>query len=223
MVFLKRHADWLAFVLVALLFVVFPQLDLWISSWFYDPVAQRWPWNDNAVVISVYELLRYIPFFLVPLLLAAVALTFVKHGIDAAQRRIWVFLLAGLLAGPGFLVHSVVKEAYERPRPRAVQEFGGSETFIPAFSLSQACQKSCTSFVSGHAAMGFWLMALAWVFRRRSWLWLGIFTGVIASAGRVVQGGHFLSDTLISAFLCYFVYRGLSWWLLGHSRITPDR
>ena len=221
MSFLKQHADWIAFVLLALLFVLFPQLDLWISRWFYDPVAQRWPWNDNAVVISVYELLRYAPFFSVPLLLAAVALTFVKSGIDKAQRRIWVFLLAGLLAGPGLLVHSIVKEVYERPRPRAVQEFGGQETFVPAFVISQDCQRSCTSFVSGHAAMGFWLMAFAWVFRRRSWLWAGIALGLLASAGRVVQGGHFLSDTLMSGFFCYFVYRGFSWWLLGYSRIRP--
>jgi|SRR5690554_1385708 len=219
MLLLKQHADWILFALVAFLFVVFPQLDLWVSGWFYDPDSHSWPMNDNAVVMSIYELLRYGPFFIVPLLLAAVAMTFVKHGIDKAQRRIWVFLLVGLLAGPGLLVHSVFKEVFERPRPRAVQEFGGTETFEPAFVVSEKCQRSCTSFVSGHSAMGFWLMAFAWVFRRRSWLWAGIIVGSLASAGRIVQGGHFLSDTLVSGFICYFVYRGFSWWLLGHSRI----
>jgi lipid A 4'-phosphatase len=86
--------------------------------------------------------------------------------------------------------------------------------------ISDKCEKKkCASFVSGHAAMGFWLMALAWVFRRRSWLWAGIVVGCVVSAGRIVQGGHFLSDTVMAGFVCYFVYRGLSWWLLGHSRI----
>ena len=67
--------------------------------------------------------------------------------------------------------------------------------------------------------MGFWLMAFAWIFRRRSWFWAGIVVGSVVSAVRIVQGGHFLSDTIFAGFVCYFVYRGLSAWLLGHSRI----
>ena len=50
------------------------------------------------------------------------------------------------------------------------------------------------SFISGHAAMGGYLMVLAWVFRSRFWMLMGIFTGLVASLGRIVQGGHFLSE-----------------------------
>lgn len=217
---LKQHADWILFLILALMFVLFPQIDLAVSGWFYDAATQSWPLNHHPISDSVYALFRYVPYVLVPVLLIVVALTFVKNGIDKAQRKIWVFILVSLIAGPGILVHSVFKETFDRARPKQVEEFGGHSGFTPAWVISDKCEKKkCASFVSGHAAMGFWLMALAWVFRRRSWLWAGIVVGCVVSAGRIVQGGHFLSDTVMAGFVCYFVYRGLSWWLLGHSRI----
>ncbi|WP_430459546.1 phosphatase PAP2 family protein [Thalassolituus sp. LLYu03] len=218
----KKHADWLLFVTLALVFMLFPQIDMTVSGWFYDLQSRSWPLEHHPISDSIYALFRYVPYVLVPVLLITVALTFVKGGVDKAQRKIWVFLLVSLIAGPGILVHSVFKETFDRARPRQVQEFGGQSGFTPAFVISDKCQKKCASFVSGHAAMGFWLMSLAWVFRRRSWLWAGMGIGLVVSAVRIVQGGHFLSDTLMAGFVCYFVYRGLSWWLFGHSRIRPE-
>ena len=223
MSWLKQHADWLFFALLSVVFILFPQIDLIVSGWFYDPATDSWPLNHHPLSDSIYALFRYVPYVLVPVLLITVGLTFVKHGIDKGQRRIWVFILVSLLAGPGILVHSVFKETFDRARPKQVEEFGGKSGFTPAWVISDKCErKKCASFVSGHSAMGFWIMSLAWVFRRRSWLWAGIITGGIVSAGRIVQGGHFLSDTLIAGYVCYFVYRGLSWWILGHSRVSAD-
>ena len=223
MSFVKKHADWLLFVTLALVFVVFPQIDLTVSGWFYDQQSRSWPLEHHPISDSIYALFRYAPYVLVPVLLITVALTFVKGGVDKAQRKIWVFLLVSLIAGPGILVHNVFKDTFDRARPRQVQEFGGKSGFTPAFVISDQCEKKkCASFISGHAAMGFWLMALAWVLRRRSWFWAGLGVGTLVSAVRIVQGGHFLSDTVMAGFVCYFVYRGLSWWLLGHSRIKEN-
>lgn len=219
MTLIRKHADWILFAVLALVFVLFPQIDLTVSSWFYDPLSRSWPLEHHPLSDSIYALFRYVPYVLVPVLLITVALTFVKGGIEKAQRKVWVFVLASLLAGPGVLVHGVFKETFDRARPRQVEDFGGKSGFTPAFVISDQCEKKCASFVSGHAAMGFWIMALAWVFRRRSWLWAGIIVGGVVSAVRIVQGGHFLSDTIFAGFVCYFVYQGLSAWLLGHSRI----
>ena len=218
---LKRHLDIVVFALLVAVFLLWPQLDLTVSGWFYDPATASWPLKDQPVVVAIYGIFRYIPYLLVPMLLVATVLSYLKHGLPATQRKVWLFLLISLLAGPGILVHSVFKEGFERPRPRQVQEFGGSSGFTPAFVVSDSCQRSCKSFVSGHSAMGFWLMALAWWTRRKAWFWAGLGLGIVVSAGRIVQGGHFLSDTIFAGFVCYFVYRLLSWWLLGHSRITP--
>ncbi len=220
MSWLKRQADWILLLLLAGIFLAFPQIDLTVSGWFYDPASDSWPLNHHPISDSIYALFRYVPYVLLPLLLITVALTFVRGGIDKRQRRVWVFLLVTLLAGPGILVHNVFKETFDRARPKQVEEFGGHSGFTPAWVISDRCEKKkCASFVSGHSAMGFWLMAFAWIFRRRSWFWAGIVVGSVVSAVRIVQGGHFLSDTIFAGFVCYFVYRGLSAWLLGHSRI----
>ena len=175
---LTRQLDIVLFIALAALFLIWPEIDLWISELFYNP-QQGFIYRDNAVVLSVYELFRHAPKFLLPLLLIMTALSFVKgrFGLGTDQRKPWLFLILALLIGPGILVHLVVKENWDRPRPRSVQEFGGHKDFIPAFipaAMIKDQPGNNKSFVSGHAAMGFYLMVLAWVFRRRSWFYAGL-------------------------------------------------
>lgn len=217
-----KHADWALFLLLVAIFVTMPTLDLAVSAWFYDVKTASWPLANDPVLAVIYTIFHKAPVVLIPLLLIMLAWTGYKLGFKAWKTRASVFLLLTLLIGPGILVHTVFKEGFERPRPRQVQEFGGNETFTPAFIVNDTCSRSCKSFVSGHAAMGLWFMAFAWLLRRRRYFWIGLGIGVVASAGRILQGGHFLSDTIFAGFICYFVYRGLSYWLLGYSRISEE-
>ena len=223
---LKAQLDIIVFVVLVALFLIWPEIDLWISGLFYNP-EQGFIYRDNAVVLSIYELFRHAPKFILPLLLVMTALSFVKgrFGLGTDQRKPWTFLILALLIGPGILVHLAVKENWDRPRPRSVQEFGGHKDFIPAFipaAMIKDQPGNNKSFVSGHAAMGFYLMVLAWVFRRRSWFYAGLAMGTVVSFGRLLQGGHFASDLIFAGFLCYFSYRILSYWILGYSRILPS-
>ena len=217
----KQHFDWLSFLILAALFVLYPQIDLAVSSQFYDPELGAWPLSDNPVAVSIYGIFRYLPYLLVPVLLIAVAASLFRSGPKGQDKKILIFLLVTLIAGPGILVHSVFKEGFDRARPKNVEQFDGRKTFTPAFVISDSCSKGCNSFVSGHAAMGFWFMALGWVFRSRAWFWGGILTGVVLGATRIVQGGHFLSDTLFAGYVCYFTFRICGWGLLGESRVLP--
>jgi len=217
---LKRHLDWVSFLLLAILFVAVPQIDLTVSSWFYDPTRGEWAGSDDAIATSVYGIFRYLPYFLVPVLLFSVLAGFLPGGPDKSNRRLLTFLLVTLLAGPGILVHSVFKESFDRARPKNVEQFDGRKSFTPAFVVSDSCSKGCNSFVSGHAAMGFWFMTLGWVFSSRKWFWAGVATGIILSATRIIQGGHFLSDTLFAGFVCYFTFRLCGAWILRRSRPT---
>jgi len=226
MFWLKKNLDISLFIVLAAIFLIWPEIDLWVSGLFYDP-QQGFIYRNNPVVESIYSLFRHVPKFLLPLLLIMTALSFIKgrFGLGTDQRKQWSFLILTLLIGPGILVHLVVKENWDRPRPRQIQEFGSQKDFIPALIPAAAIKDQPgknKSFVSGHAAMGAWIMVLAWVFRRKSWFYAGLVMGAIVSFGRIVQGGHFLSDVLFATFLCYFTYRLLAWWLLGHSRIEPD-
>jgi lipid A 4'-phosphatase len=222
---LKNQLDVVIFAVLAAIFLIWPEIDLWVSGLFYNP-EQGFIYRNNAVVLSVYELFRHAPKFLLPLLMIITALSFVKgrFGLGTDQRKPWVFLILALLIGPGILVHLVVKENWDRPRPRSVEEFGGQKDFIPAFipaAMIADQPGNNKSFVSGHAAMGFYLMVFAWVFRRRSWFYAGLAMGFVVSFGRLLQGGHFASDLIFAGYLCYFSYRFLSYWILGYSRILP--
>jgi len=226
MSWLKKNLDITLFIVLAAIFLIWPELDLWISGLFYNS-EQGFIYRDNAVVESIYWLFRHAPKFLLPLLLIMTALSFVKgrFGLGVDQRKQWGFILLTLLIGPGILVHLVVKENWDRPRPRQIQEFDGKKDFIPAFIPAAAIKDqpgNNKSFVSGHAAMGGWIMIFAWIYRRKSWLYAGIVMGAIVSFGRLLQGGHFFSDLLFALFFCYFTYRVLAWWLLGYSRIEPE-
>lgn len=216
---IKQHFDWLSFVVLAVVFVLYPQIDLVVSSQFYDTGLRNWPLSDNPIAISIYGLFRYLPFLLVPVLLIAVVASVFRFGPKGQDKRVLIFLLVTLLAGPGILVHSVFKEGFDRARPKNIEQFDGRKAFTPAFVISDTCSKGCNSFVSGHAAMGFWFMALGWVFHSRAWFWTGVLTGVVLGATRIVQGGHFLSDTLFAGYICYFTLRVCAWKLLGESRV----
>jgi lipid A 4'-phosphatase len=100
-------------------------------------------------------------------------------------------------------VNAGLKEHWGRARPREVMEFGGSQQFTPALLPTAQCETNC-SFVSGHAALGFYLIGIAWVSRKRRWLVAGITLGGLVGAGRILQGGHFLGDVIFSFWVVYF-------------------
>ncbi len=120
-----------------------------------------------------------------------------------------------LLIGPGLIVHPILKDNWDRPRPRDVQEFNGDLQFKPAFIMSEQEGKN--------QSFAFYFIAFAWVFRKRRYLVLGLLIGSVVSAGRIVQGGHFLTDVVTAGFICYFTCRVLSYYLLGHANIRKDK
>lgn len=122
-----------------------------------------------------------------------------------------------LLIGPGLITNSLLKEYWSRPRPKQVIEFGGNAPFrpfyAPHFSHNGEARKS---FPSGHATMGFYYLSLALpAYRsRRRWLFLGataltLFMGLSLSVARVIQGAHFVSDTLFAFVVVWMVAWGV--------------
>jgi lipid A 4'-phosphatase len=113
-----------------------------------------------------------------------------------------------LLIGPGILVNGGFKPCWGRPRPNAMAEFGGQREFVPVLVRGQGKVES--SFPSGHAATGFYLMAPAFVYyhrRRRvalAFLLLGITSGTVIGMARIVAGGHFPTDVIWAGAIVYF-------------------
>jgi len=133
-----------------------------------------------------------------------------RHEFFVQRRRIAVYLLLVMLVGPGLLVNTVFKDHWGRARPSQVTEFGGGKQFTRAAIPADQCPKNC-SFPSGHASVGFYFLALAFVLPRRRALWLTIGTGLGLGIGlvRIIQGGHFLSDVLFAGIVVYLTARWL--------------
>jgi len=82
------------------------------------------------------------------------------------NRRV-IFSLLTLALGPGLLVNSLLKSHWGRARPIEVSAFGGARSFSPAYIIAQQCSRNC-SFVSGDAAMGYYLIAFLFIARKRA-------------------------------------------------------
>jgi membrane-associated PAP2 superfamily phosphatase len=126
----------------------------------------------------------------------------------ANLRRAGLLLVLSLALGPMLLVNAVLHETWGRPRPRQVTEFGGAKTFLPV--LVPAWDRGAQSFPTGHAAGGFSVVALyfVWRGRRPGWAWGalggGLALGGLTAVARMTQGGHWLSDGLWSGGIVYF-------------------
>lgn len=211
----------MAIAALAVLFRLVPQIDLWFSGLFFDP-RQGFFLSESPPVKFVYLLFRYLPFFVIPLLLWLLFASWHWGGAhERPVRRSLLFLLVVLLLGPGLLVHQVLKDGAGRARPRQVEQFDGDKRFTPAFVISDQCKRNC-SFTSGHAAMGFFFMAFAWTFKDRRWLLYGGTIGVIVGLGRIVQGSHFLSDVVFSGAVVYLTAVLCARWLLGRWSTGAD-
>lgn len=192
----------------AIIFTVWPGLDLWVSNYFYVGNG-LFPANDIWIVKAIYHLtpwLGRLMFFV-----AVAVVLFAIFFQDKVSRRHWrrsSAIVAVVILGVGFLVHSVLKDGMGRPRPRDVQEFAGVTTYMPVFQPSSFCQSNC-SFVSGHAAVGFSLMAFGMFgIRKRRQFWMGcsLLLGTSIGLARIAQGGHFLSDIVFSFIVIWLSY-----------------
>jgi lipid A 4'-phosphatase len=202
----------IVFVAVSLCFglMVFllPNIDLAVSGWFFVE-GSGFIYKDYWVFRVFYDLFAKVVPWIVGFLLVIMAVIGIKK-----RRFHWqsAYLLLALVVS-AIVVEELLKKQVGRARPREVVQFAGEKTFTPAFKIAAQCSKNC-SFVSGHAAIGFYFMLFSFVFTRtRFWFYAGLSLGLMLSLTRVAQGGHFFSDVMFSGIFVYAIgwslYHGL--------------
>ena len=191
----------LGLLVAALVFEGWPGLDVAVSGWF-EHGPGRFPANDWTAVQWVYQGVPWLGRALFIGSLGVLLLAGLRR--ERVARHQWrrcAALALVLALGLGALVHGVFKEHWGRPRPDETTAFAGTLPFQPALHPSSLCATNC-SFVSGHAATGFVLMAWG-LFgspaTRRRWAWTGLVAGLLIGAVRVAQGRHFASDIVFGA------------------------
>jgi len=221
-----RQREWwlggTGLALSVLVFTLWPTIDLRVSQAFFDVTSATFPANKLPWVHVVYVATPWLSRAL--FVLCCLGFLYLSIGSQAQrvglQRRLLAWMLMAIL-GLGVVVDWGLKDNVGRPRPEQLQVFGADKPFVPAFQWSTHCDVNC-SFVSGHAASGFSLMAwgmwAGWQ-RRQKFLLVGMAAGAAIGAVRVAQGGHFFSDVVFSGWAVWLSYLLIRYiWLLLRMR-----
>lgn len=192
---------------LTLLITTFPELDISFSRLFFFE-KNGFIYKKNFLVYQIHALLPLLTKLFSLICLIYLVYVAIKHSSYKKILRSGVFFLVVAAAiSPGFVVNEVFKENFGRARPRHIEEFNGTKAFTKAFTISNQCERNC-SFSSGHAAMGYFVTAIAYttnlLYFNRIYL-AGILFGSLVGFSRIVMGGHFLSDVLASAFVVLFL------------------
>lgn len=209
------YASIFAFTAFTIFFIFYPELDIKITNYFYDSKLGFF-YKDNIAVQLLYKSIPLITkAFAISCLLYMVYLylKYKKSKLILNSSAFFLFLTA--IIGPGIIVNTVLKDNFGRARPRQIKEFNGNKEFTKVFVIADQCEKNC-SFSSGHAAMGFYFTAIAYIASNlyfvRIYL-LGIVFGSLVGLSRIIMGGHFTSDVVTSAMIVLLLnHLVFLWW-----------
>lgn len=199
---------WLfALIACALLFTVFPRLDLALSNVFYNNgfYVSRWP-----SVEIIHQSLLGVAILPCVLALTAFGISFVRSRPFRFSPFQYLFVIMLYILGPGILVNGFLKRFWGRARPEAIAEFGGNAEFTPALQVADQCISNC-SFVSAETSavtasmisvlvLTVGLTDLRWRIALRS---LSILVFLAIAVLRVVVGRHFVSDVVFAVLLTF--------------------
>ena len=194
------------FFFLSFLLIYNQNIDIIISSLFYSKNV-GFIYKDNFFVKNLYYSIPILTKILVVTCLCSVAYLYLKtKNLKIILSSGFFFLLITASLGSGLIVNFILKENMGRARPREIIEFGGNKIYTGAGIISDQCQSNC-SFPSGHAAMGFYFTAIAYIFRRKfTKIFLcSMLFGMLVGLSRIIMGGHFTSDVIISGFIVLII------------------
>lgn len=204
-------------VMIALLACDVSAVDFQLARLFYVPglgFAERHSYWLETVLHERVKL-GVILFALV--LLAGLVASLVKPKLRAWRRPLgYAVLVIGLSTG----IVTPLKALTEVQCPWSLQAFGGSEPYVALLGDRVDSPKPGRCWPGGHASTGFALLALYFALRDRHpkasrvALVFALGLGTLLSAGRMIQGAHFLSHNLWTLLIDWLIAVSCYRWLL---------
>ncbi len=178
---------------------VMVDVDRRVASIFFSPdegwsLGAKAPWlwlyrygTIPGVVFSIGALLVW-------------GMSFIKGKLIAWRYHAMLIVLTSVI-GAGFLVNTILKPYWGRPRPDQTVAFGSLWEYRHVHQPGTPGKGE--SFPCGHCTMGYVFTAMFFLYRRAPRLAViggtaGLVMGGLLSAARIVQGAHYLLDTMWS-------------------------
>ncbi|MBU2168160.1 MAG: phosphatase PAP2 family protein [Alphaproteobacteria bacterium] len=186
-----------ATAILSAFFVLLPGVDLAVTQIFFD--AER---GFVAASDPSLKALRKSSTWVMGLVLLGLIIVAVRGGWTRRhEARKALFLIGGLALASGLVVNAVFKASWGRARPIQIETFGGEAEFTRAWAIADQCASNC-SFVSGEASSAAWIAAAAVVMTPQPWravlIPVAFAYAAALSFNRLLFGGHFLSDIVLS-------------------------
>jgi membrane-associated phospholipid phosphatase len=193
---------------LSIIFFLFPNIDITVSGLFFGQdgsfLASEQDWFIYFVRKMILPLLALLAFF-IPIA-AAVKQYIYGEKILNKPLRDWTFLFSCLVLGTGVIVNSIFKSFWGRARPNDTIVFGGEQPYTIPWLNVDYCETNC-SFVSGDVSFFTLSLAILLIFNKQTWNIFAYSAIILISLLRIMEGDHFLSDTIMSFIITYFVIR----------------
>ncbi len=206
-----------AFLTILTLFIAnYSDFDVKIQNHFFNFEQKTW-------LIDIHEPIKRAIFYTIPKFLIAIAIFLSilavffgfkgKNRFFYQNRHVFMLILLGLCIIP--LSVGNIKKFTNIYCPAQLEIYGGKYPYDKIFDEHNFVQeKTGKCYPAGHPVTGFCLFILFFALRNNNLKILGLFTafisGFILSFYQIAKGAHFVSDCVVSMFLCFLVAAILS-------------
>lgn len=195
-------------LVIGIVFGLYPELDLKLAALFFDPETKTFPLKLNGWAGIARDAAMWVSWaFVLPALVALVVKMIRPDRPLIVSGRAIVFLLVTIILSAGILTNLTFKTYWGRPRPVVVTEFAGDQQFVAWWDPRGDCARNC-SFFSGEGATAFWTLAPA-ALAPPAWRPLAyagaVVFGAVTSGLRMAFGGHFFTDVATAGLVTFVV------------------
>lgn len=202
---IKAVLSILALIMTSIVLFYFPEFDLKVSSLFF---------NEGFVLryMESWKALREVGFFVNGIVVAVVVWLGLKWVYNREKKEFLILSLSYALS-VGLVVNLVMKNFFERVRPRNIVEFGGNFKYSRVWEIGGECKHNC-SFPSGEVAATFFIFLFVSIIPenlKKLYLLMAMIWYLFIVVMRIGMGGHFISDVIIGSEVVLVMYFVLQW------------
>ncbi len=190
-------------IVMSVAFYLNPSIDMAVSRYFFD--GEQFPLKHNGLLQTLRQANFWVGSLVIGASMALLASRRLRSAVGVGLGRALVPLIT-YGVGVGLIVNMFLKDTFGRARPRDTLGLGGDHPLSAAWEFSLACASNC-SFTSGEAAGAMAMMSLIYLIparrimmRRIVQITLGVLV-ISLSFNRILFGGHYLSDVVLSMLI----------------------